>query len=56
MNIIKDINKELLDIFEKAGYPVESIELKPSQRKDLGDFQINDCMKLASVYHKAHAG
>ena len=53
MNIIKDINKELLNIFEKAGYPVETIELKPSQRKDLGDFQINDCMKLASQYHKA---
>ena len=53
MNIIKDINKELKDIFEKAGYPIDDIELKPSQRKDLGDFQINDCMKLASIYHKA---
>ncbi len=53
MNIIKDINKELLDIFKKAGYELEEIELKPSQRKDLGDFQINDCMKLASIYHKS---
>ncbi len=53
MNIIKDINKELKDIFEEAGYPIDDIELKPSQRKDLGDFQINDCMKLASIYHKA---
>ncbi len=53
MNIIKDINKELKEIFEKAGYPIDDIELKPSQRKDLGDFQINDCMKLASIYHKA---
>ena len=53
MNIIKDINKELIDIFKDAGYEVDSIELKPSQRKDLGDFQINDCMKLASIYHKA---
>ena len=53
MNIIKEINRELLDIFKKAGYELDSIELKPSQRKDLGDFQINDCMKLASIYHKA---
>lgn len=53
MNIIKDINKELKEIFDKAGYKIEDIELKPSQRKDLGDYQINDCMKLASVYHKS---
>ena len=51
MNIITEINKELINTFEKAGYKVDSIELKPSARKDLGDYQINDCMSLASTYH-----
>ena len=51
MNIITEINNELIKTFEKAGYKVENVELKPSARKDLGDYQINDCMALASIYH-----
>ena len=52
MNILKELKEDLLKVFKSAGYEVESVELKESDRKDLGDFQINDCMKLASTYHK----
>lgn len=53
MNIIKIINNKLKDIFKECGYELDQIELKKSSRKDLGDYQINECMSLAKAYHKS---
>ena len=52
MSIIKKMNEELKSIFKNAGYEVESVNLLPSNRKDLGDFQINDAFTLAKKYSK----
>ena len=51
MSIIKKINEELTEIFNNIGYEVEQVNLQPSGRKDLGDYQINDAMTLAKKYH-----
>ena len=52
MSIIKEINKELIEVLKNAGYEVENINLLPSNRKDLGDFQINEAFNLAKAYGK----
>ena len=52
MSIIKKINEELTEIFNNIGYEVEQVNLQPSGRKDLGDYQINDAMTLAKKYHQ----
>ena len=52
MSIIKEINKELKEVLKNAGYEVENINLLPSNRKDLGDFQINEAFNLAKAYGK----
>lgn len=52
MSIIKDLEKDIYDLIKKAGYEVENFILKPSDRPDLGDYQINDSMTLAKIYHK----
>ena len=53
MNYIKELSNKITDIFNKLGYKTDLVELKTSDRKDLGDYQINDCMPLASTYHKS---
>lgn len=52
MSIIKKIHEELKEIFKECGYEVEEVNLQPSGRKDLGDYQINDAMTLAKKYHQ----
>ena len=52
MSYIKMIEKDIVDIFKRVGYEVESVELTTSNRPDLGDFQLNDAMKLAKSYHE----
>lgn len=50
MSIIKelvdDIKKHVID----AGYEVEIPAIEPSNRRDLGEYQLNDAMQLARVY------
>ena len=53
MNIITIINNKIKDIFKECGYELDKIDLKKSSRKDLGDYQINECMSLAKSYHKS---
>ena len=53
MNIIQIINNKIKDIFKECGYELDKIDLKKSSRKDLGDYQINECMSLAKSYHKS---
>lgn len=50
MNILKELKEEIKIIFKESGFEIEEVELKTSDRKDLGDFQINNCMKLAGVH------
>lgn len=52
MSILKKINEELKEKLKTLGYEVASVNLLPSNRKDLGDFQINDAMSLAKEYKK----
>lgn len=47
----KELEEELKAIVKKSGYDNE-IALCTSNRPDLGEYQINDAMKLAKVYHK----
>lgn len=39
---------------QKSGYEINDLTLKPSSRKDLGQYQINDAMSLAKKYGKIH--
>lgn len=52
MSLLKDLNTEIINIVKKAGYDEENITLLPSNRKDLGQFQLNEAMTLAKKYHK----
>ncbi len=52
MSIIKQLEKDLKTIINKAGYECDSIYLETSNRRDLGEYQLNDAMQLVKVYHK----
>lgn len=52
MSIIKNLEKDIKEIVENAGYQVDNLILQPSGRRDLGQFQLNDAMNLAKVYKK----
>ena len=52
MSIIKELTASLKELVKEAGYEVENLNLQPSGRKDLGQFQINDAMPLAKKYGK----
>ena len=51
MSILKDLKSSLKEIVKQAGYDLEEITFVESSRPDLGDYQINDAMRLASIYH-----
>ena len=53
MSAIKELEKKILNIYEKCGYSAEEVQLVPSSRPDLGEYQLNDAMKFAKVYHKS---
>ena len=53
MSYIKELEIKVKEIIKKAGYELEEFELCISNRPDLGEFQINDAMKLAKTYHKS---
>ena len=52
MSIIKELEKDINELVKKAGYEEKEIILEPSNRRDLGEYQINDAMSLAKTYHK----
>lgn len=52
MSIIKNIEKDINKLIKESGYEIENFRLQPSNRKDLGDYQINDAMNLAKTYHE----
>lgn len=52
MSIIKSLTSDINELIKKAGYEVENLILYPSNRKDLGKYQLNDAMLLAKKYKK----
>ena len=52
MSIYKELKDSLKQIIENAGYQEDSIYIEPSNRRDLGEFQLNDAMQLVKTYHK----
>ena len=52
MSIIKTVEKDIEKLIGEAGYVLDNFILQPSNRPDLGDYQINDCMSLAKTYHE----
>ena len=53
MSIIKSAEKDIKELIKSAGYEIDRFILQPSNRKELGDYQINDAMSLAKIYHKS---
>ena len=52
MSYIKQIEKDIIKAINNAGFDVEQVDLTTSNRPELGDYQINDAMKLAKAFHK----
>ena len=52
MSIIIELEKDINELVKKAGYDENKIALETSNRRDLGEYQINDAMSLAKKYHK----
>ena len=52
MSIIKSVEKDIKELIKEAGYEIENFVLQSSNRPDLGDYQINDSMSLAKIYHQ----
>ena len=50
MSIIRELKENIKDIVKNAGYDVDDIIFTPGARPDLGDYQINDAMRLAKIY------
>ncbi len=52
MSILKEFEQDVKNMIKKAGYELEKFTLEPSNRRDLGEYQINDAMQLAKSYHQ----
>lgn len=50
MSIFKELKQDLKEIVKNAGYEVENLALEISNRRDLGEYQLNDAMQLAKTY------
>lgn len=52
MNLIKETEKYLCEVINNLGYNIDNVNLVPSSKKDLGDFQINEAFSLAKINHE----
>jgi len=52
MSKFKELEQEIANIVKEAGYDTDVL-LCQSNRPDLGEYQVNDAMKLAKIYHKS---
>ncbi|MBQ7137196.1 MAG: arginine--tRNA ligase [Bacilli bacterium] len=50
MSFIKKIECDLTKIINEIGYEIDNVFLSVSNRPDLGEYQLNDAMKLAKKY------
>lgn len=53
MSIIKQLEQDLGLMIKDVGYEIDDFHLLVSNRPDLGQYQINDCMNMAKKYHKS---
>ena len=53
MNFLNTVEKDILNKFKENNIPLDEVKLLTSSKKELGDYQINDAMKLAKVMHKS---
>ena len=53
MSLLKELELNLKQVVKEAGYEVENLALEPSNRRDLGEYQLNDAMQLSKVYHES---
>lgn len=51
MSKIKSLEQKINEVVKSCGYDTDVV-LSMSNRPDLGEFQINDAMRLAKLYHK----
>ena len=51
MSYFKKLESKINGIVKEKGYDTD-ITLSLSNRRDLGEFQVNDAMRLAKIYHK----
>lgn len=52
MSFIEEEQQYWQHILKNCGYEVDDVVLNPSSRKELGDYQYNGAMQLASIYHQ----
>ena len=52
MNLIKETEKYLCEVINSLGYKIDKINLVPSGKKELGQFQINEAFSLAKENHE----
>ena len=50
MSIIKELVEDIKKHIVNAGYEIETPAIETSNRKDLGEYQLNDAMQLAREY------
>ena len=50
MSILSELKKDIKNHIKNAGYEVETLAIETSNRKDLGEYQLNDAMQLARKY------
>lgn len=52
MSVIKKTEQKIQAAIARAGYELEDFKLSPSNRKDLGDYQINHAFTLGKELHR----
>ena len=50
MSLLSILKNDIKEYIKKAGYDIDVLAIEPSNRKDLGDYQLNDAMQLARKY------
>ena len=53
MKFLNTVEKDILSKFKENNIPIDEVKLLTSSKKELGDYQINDAMKLAKILHKS---
>ena len=52
MNLIKKTEKYLCEVINSLGYSIDKVNLVPSGKPELGQFQINEAFSLAKINHE----
>ena len=52
MSLIKEEEKYLSSVIQDLGYEIDSVNLVPSSRKELGEFQLNEAFSLGKMNHE----